>query len=162
MSDPTAIRLRPADPRPDSDDSRLAWQWRNDLQTRAMSRSGAEISWPEHVVWYERVAGDSNRTLLIAEHDSASLGVVRFDSSGADVAEISLNLAPELRGRRFAGPLLAIACQYGFEILCLERIDAEIKSENAASIRVFEAAGFELIREDRGLRKYMLCRSVQS
>ena len=155
---PAKIRLRRADPRSDSADSRAVWEWRNDPATRAMSRNSEVISWEAHSAWYERVAVAPDRVLLIAEFECEAIGMVRFDMHVADAAEISINLAPAARGRRLARPLIEAAKDYGFAVLDLQRIDAAIKPENAVSMRVFEAAGFKYLELRDSLLAYELLR----
>ncbi len=63
---------------------------------------------------------------------------------------------PVMRGKKFAKPILCIACKYAFNILKLEHVYAEIKFENIPSIRTFEGVGFKFKGVRNGLRAYKL------
>jgi RimJ/RimL family protein N-acetyltransferase len=122
--------------------------WRNDAHTRAMSRDQGEVDAATHVAWFAAAVADPRRTLLIGEAGDEKVGMVRLDH-GAE-PEVSINLNPAHRGRGLSAPLLAAA---------LETVEgdvwAEIREENAASIRLFEGLGFALQGRRDGLRRYL-------
>jgi RimJ/RimL family protein N-acetyltransferase len=120
--------------------------WRNDPLTRAMSRDQGEVEEAAHVAWFARAIADSARTLLIGEVDGGKVGMVRIDR-GAET-EVSINLNPAYRGQGLSVPLLMAA------LAGVPDVWAEVREENAASIRLFERAGFELRDRRDGLRRY--------
>ena len=122
--------------------------WRNDPVTRAMARNREAVDEASHLAWFAGALADSRRTFLIGEVEGEKIGMVRFDRG--DETEVSINLNPAHRGRGLSYPLLmaALACVDG-------DVWAEIRPENAASLRLFERAGF-VFREIRdGLRRYL-------
>ncbi|MDZ4374993.1 MAG: GNAT family protein [Phenylobacterium sp.] len=121
--------------------------WRNDPQTRAMSRDTSEVESAAHLAWFERALADPARTILIGEVGGRKVGMVRFDHG--DETEVSINLAPDHRGQGLSHPLLmkALAGIQG-------DVWAEIRIENAASIRLFERAGFEPQGRRDGVWRY--------
>ena len=137
------FRLRPAR----LYDSAVVFAWRNDPLTRAMSRASVPVTWDDHQRWFSDVIHLPSRRVLIAEGAADQLAVVRFDRmdgrAGATSAwEVSINLNPAWRGQGVGRAVLRAACD-GFQApgegLSLH---AEIRAENAASLRIFEAAGF--------------------
>lgn len=131
------VRLRPAS----HDDSRVLLEWRNDAQTREASWSTAPVAVAEHAAWIERTLASSSRRLLIAEVDGRPVGQVRLDLDGDGLAEISLTVAPEVRGKSLAAPMLraadAVALSWG-----ITSLRAQIKASNERSLRAFKAAGY--------------------
>jgi UDP-2,4-diacetamido-2,4,6-trideoxy-beta-L-altropyranose hydrolase len=138
-----------ADRDPEGRDSRLIWSWRNDSDTRAMSRNHDEIPWERHAAWYS----STSATLLLALVEREPAAMLRFDAD-----EISINLNPAMRGRGLGERILRAGCTYGFESLGLARITAAVKSENEASNKIFTRSGFVLESEHDGLRSYLLKR----
>jgi len=129
-------------------DSRDLWLWRNDALTRAMSLSTAEISWDAHVAWFTQSLADVSRRFYVAEADGAKVGMCRFDLAydGAS-AEVSINLNPDLRGRGWGAPVLAAGItrfRQDFPVA----LTATIRSDNAASQRIFARCGFVLVDND--------------
>lgn len=70
------------------------------------------------------------------------LGVVRFQRKG-DVAEISVNVAPERRGGGAGTSLIIAGCAEHVRRFPAVTIVAYIRPENIASQRAFERAGFD-------------------
>jgi RimJ/RimL family protein N-acetyltransferase len=144
------IDIRPAT---DDDAARLL-AWRNDPRTREASLDTAEVAWDDHVAWYARALADPGRIIVIAELDGEAIGMVRFDRA-ADLAEVSINLAPEARGRRLAEPVLRAAIERYLEGPDVPAaLDAVIRDDNAASIRTFLALGFRARGSSDGVGRY--------
>lgn len=148
------IQFREANSDPDSSDSKMIWEWRNDPLTRQMSRNQDFIPWESHKEWYK----NSKNALLIAMHESQPIGVMRFDSIDPTTAEININLAPTQRGHGLGTQVLLAASRHAFLHMSLNEIVAQIKAENAASKKAFEAAGFHLKNKDSQLLTYSLLR----
>lgn len=146
-------------------DSSLMLRWRNDPQTRKVSRSSESISWDNHTRWYERALGDQARELYIVERGGAPVGTVRFDARSDSVVpnvdttarlpeewEVSITLAPEVRGH---GLSLAVLTA-GEKAFALHHpnaaIVAAILPDNQPSQRLFARAGyaFDPDRDDGG------------
>lgn len=69
------------------------------------------------------------------------LGVARFQRNG-DMAEISVNVAPERRGGGIGASLIIAGCAEHVRRFPTMTIVAYIRPENIASQRAFERAGF--------------------
>lgn len=121
--------------------------WRNDSVTRAMSRSCEPVDAAEHNAWFAAALSDPARALLIGELDDGKVGMVRIDRG--QECEVSINLNPAFRGRGLSLDLLnaALANETG-------PILAVIRPSNAASIRLFEWAGFVRTGFQGGLFRY--------
>jgi UDP-2,4-diacetamido-2,4,6-trideoxy-beta-L-altropyranose hydrolase len=132
------LRLRPVC----AEDMRMTWDWANDPEARAVSFSTAPIPWEDHVRWFGSRLGDAMQRMFIGETpDGAPVGLVRFELS-ASYAVISVSIDRASRGEGYGRWLIWRA---SLEILRhpgVREVYAYIKSENAASIRVFESAGF--------------------
>ena len=123
-------------------DADAVGRWRNDVDTRAASRTSAEVTWQDHLAWFERRLADPNSLMLIGSIDARPMGIVRFDRTNDRTAEISINLAPNSRGKGIGKALLRAGCAFaqnaGFAVV----FDAEILATNVSSQRTFEQAGF--------------------
>ncbi len=133
------------------EDSRIIFEWRNDIYTRKMSRASEHVDWKRHSDWLYETLRNPNRCLLLCEaQPKKPIAVVRFDVKNI-LAEISINLSPLERGRGLSSMCLSVAIGY-FEKhypLVLELI-AEIKTVNLHSRKSFERVGFVLRTEKDG------------
>jgi RimJ/RimL family protein N-acetyltransferase len=82
-------------------------------------------------------------------HTDEPLGLVNLQFG--DEATVAVSVFPEARGRGIAPRALRIAAKWGVGELGLPRVIAEAASDNPASIRAIEKAGFERegLRDDR-------------
>ena len=138
---PPPIRLRPAT----LADAPFVYAIRNDPQTRAASLNADELSYEDHYKWFKASLTNPKRRLFIAEAAEESIGSGRMDLGNEGIT-LSWTLAPEQRGRGYGHSLVKA-------LAALERgrLVALIRSENLASRRVAEGAGFRLIGEKKGV-----------
>ena len=84
--------------------------------------------------------------------------MVRFDRFFPAQWEVSIVLAPELRGQRFGEELLTMAIQHFVSLHPEASLVAEIKRNNTASCRLFCALGFVREADDCELARYTLAK----
>jgi L-amino acid N-acyltransferase YncA len=132
------IRIRRAGP----DDRDAVLLWRNDPETRRASLTHDEVPDDDHAAWFASSLEDELRRLYIGEVEGEPIGVVRFDI-GQESSEVSINLAPQYRGRRLSRPLLEAAiAAYEQERGEPQQLVAMIRTDNPASSRIFRSLGF--------------------
>ncbi|BDZ53748.1 GNAT family N-acetyltransferase [Agromyces marinus] len=155
MTQPRII-VRPAAP----DDSEALLGWRNDPTTRAVSLDRGIVDRADHDRWYAAALASTSRHILIAVVREAGselrVGMVRFDRSEDGSHEVSINLAPEARGKGMSGAILGAAIEALREEAGAVLLRATIRDENEPSIRLFAAAGFRLDESSDGVGRYSL------
>ena len=154
MSDRPAVALRPVS----ADDSEDLLAWHNDPLTRSNSRSGEPVTHEAHAAWMSRVEADANRQVWIALEGDAKIGTTSAVLHEDGSVEISVTVAPDARGRGLAAPLIGEAVQEVEVLWPGARIRAEIKPNNTASRKAFEACGFEQVADREDLLDYELPR----
>ena len=145
------VAVRPAR----AEDALDVWQGRNDPAARAASFDTHEVPLEVHRAWFRRALDDRDRCLLIVEEDGVAAGVVRFDR-GDDAWEVSINMAPERRGRGLGIDALQRAARWLTVHEGAARIRAQVRTENDASLRTFASAGYVEERRDEG-RVVLVC-----
>ena len=131
-----------------ADDCHDLLAWRNDPHTRAMSRQTGEIGLDQHLAWFARVLGDHRRYFLIGMQDQRKVGLVRFDQEGDSRWEVGINLNPAERGKGLGKALLAAAVGHFWTAKPGVKLLAEVRLENTASRKIFEACGFHWVGQD--------------
>lgn len=135
----TALTLRPAS----ADDARLLWEWANDPETRRVSFSTESIPWESHLEWLGRKLDDPCVRFYIAlDSRNAPVAQVRFDVEN-DRAVVSVSVAPTERGKGYGVDALQRAAAELWRSTSARTVDAYIKHGNTASLRAFEAAGYQ-------------------
>ena len=145
------LALRRARP----EDVQTVFELSNDPVVRSVSFSSDEIRWEDHQRWFAHKLSDPSCLFLIVEFGGLFCGQIRLDQSGSD-ATISLSFTNETRGLGFGGAAIPLA----IGIVRRERpevreIIAFVKTENQASMRVFEKTGFALREEVGGKCRFV-------
>jgi RimJ/RimL family protein N-acetyltransferase len=154
-SSSASVTLRPAT----IEDAERIWLWRNDPVTRSHSRNSDPVPWKYHFGWFSNVLSDLSPRLMIAEQDGRAAGMIRFDPlSEEDAFEVSISVAPELRGSGIGTAILKEAC----DRMRTSRVHASIREDNHISRRIFEACGFRpRASAEAGFRHYVLTNDAQ-
>jgi L-amino acid N-acyltransferase YncA len=126
-------------------DAELLRSWRNDPETRRRSFTKTTVSVAEHEAWlHTRLASERTAIWIFSDGDVA-VGQVRVDVDG-EVAEVSIVVAPERRGRGFGKAMLSEAMRllrrdFGSGV----RARALVLDDHDASLRTFRACGFRVV-----------------
>ena len=154
--------------RPTEDHARLVMEWRNDPHTLKMSNNSQPKQWPS---FYREFQSDyfliPNLPPLFALHQGRRMGFLRFREvphpqiPNWRCCEISINIAPEYRGKGL-GRRILLAVRPLLTGQGYDGIIAEIKRDNVISRKTFERAGyryldaFEKGSDERGQPEVML------
>ena len=128
------------------DDCARVWKWRNDPDTRRTSFDPAPIPFETHEAWFRASLGRADRRLYVIVVEGRDSGTARLDVAGTE-AEVSINLAPECRGRGIGPAALERVAEAAFGDLGLVCLVARVKTDNAVSLAAFERAGFARVAD---------------
>jgi RimJ/RimL family protein N-acetyltransferase len=121
---------------------RVAFELRNEPGVYAYFFNPETVDWETHRRWFSRSLENPQRRLLIVENLRNALGVLRLDLN-EDQAEVSVSLHPACQGQGFGTRALSLGTRWVRRHLPgVRRLIARIRSDNLASERAFERAGF--------------------
>jgi HAD superfamily hydrolase (TIGR01509 family) len=135
----------------DQDEARLVMEWRNDPVTRAASFHQEEKRWPAFHDEYRGYFVASPLPPLFGLFEGRRVGFIRFRScddpegGAAGAVDISINVAPDMRGRGLGRALIAAASDHALARWPV--VVAEIRPGNEASVRAFASAGYRRISD---------------
>lgn len=123
-------------------DCQVLFSWANDPDVRQASFYSAPVAWEGHQRWFTQRLIDPQSVIYIGENQEGKpVGVVRFRLE-EDCAILSVSVAPEFRGSGWGRELITLATQMLTRSCSANRVEALVKPENRASIRLFESSGF--------------------
>ena len=129
------------------DDARTLFDWVNREENRQVSlQTTAPVPWESHLAWLEARLSDRLSGQWIAEEDGHPVGQVRLQERGHGL-EVSVYVIPEQRGRALALALVRHAVDEASRLWPERAVIARIRTNNAASLRLFAAAGFRLSQQ---------------
>lgn len=139
----TSVTVRTAK----SGDCVRLWRWRNEPAVRKVSFQSKVIPLAEHKAWFSKKIKDDHTKILIGEKNSKTpFGYARIDKTGKTAGEVHIAVRKADWGKGLGVQLLQKACRYGFKRMNLKSISAQIKADNPRSVKLFEKAGFEAVK----------------
>ncbi len=138
------IRFRKVTPQ----DSSLLFEWANDSEVRRNSFTTKPIELKSHEEWLNQKLNDPDCFFLIGELHQIPYCQIRFEKQiKTRIAIISISISKDFRKKNLGSESIQKAIQLFLDQNPDYRIDAHIRSENTASIKVFIKAGFVLNAE---------------
>jgi UDP-2,4-diacetamido-2,4,6-trideoxy-beta-L-altropyranose hydrolase len=125
-------------------DAGVTLKWQSTPGIRAYSRNPEAPESAEHTRWMLAKLADPRCIFHVILHGERPVGVLRLDWQADGAYEISVLVAAEAHGKNIGGAALELAKR----LLPDAVIRAVIHADNAASIRMFERAGYRRAGED--------------
>ena len=113
-----------------------------------MSRNSKKISWMEHEQWLKSSLNNPNRQLFIADENGIPVGTVRTDFFDG-FYKLSWTVSPNFRCRGIGTRMIKLLINR-----IKEPVEAEMKLENFASIRIAEKCSMKFQYEKDGYLVY--------
>lgn len=129
------------------EDCKRVFSLSNDNLVRANSFNSQPILYENHKIWYEKTVKDSNTLFLLVFDKENFVGQMRFTRKNENDKSciVSLSITPEYRGRGISKAFLNLGIdQVRKNWENIISIDAEVKSDNIPSNKLFQKIGFDL------------------
>lgn len=124
-------------------DCKLLFEWRNEPSTRQNSFNRDEITYEEHLAWFEKMLSNKNCGQYILMQDEVAVGQIRIFIDGSS-AEISYNVCENFQGRGLGTKMVELLeYQIKIDFPQIETLVAKVKLKNSASRKIFEKNLFE-------------------
>ncbi|MBN2473903.1 MAG: UDP-2,4-diacetamido-2,4,6-trideoxy-beta-L-altropyranose hydrolase [Pirellulales bacterium] len=126
-----------------ADDVWQLWRLANDPAVRRVSLvSQARIPRREHQAWFEARLASRDTRIWVLDFQGLILGVIRYERTGSDAADISIHVASAFRRRGLATRLLNETQRLAASELGAACFRAVVRRENHPSARTFAKAGY--------------------
>ncbi|MCG9790049.1 UDP-4-amino-4,6-dideoxy-N-acetyl-beta-L-altrosamine N-acetyltransferase [Vibrio mediterranei] len=126
------------------DDLENILEWRNDPNIRSNMYTSHEISWEEHLAWFERLKEDSTKQYFVVKIAGESVGVVGFSEINVvkGIATWAFYASPQ--APRGTGSLMEyFALEHAFSELNLHKLRCEVLGFNKTVVKLHKKFGFK-------------------
>jgi len=134
--------LRKAEP----EDSLQVLALSNRPDIRENSLNSNEISLETHSEWYQQKLISENTAFFVLDVAGFIGAQIRYEKTG-DLATISFSIYPTFRGRGLGKHLIEWTAMDACRKLEVSKLRGIVKSDNAASVKIFKKMGFKKMRE---------------
>lgn len=128
------------------EDVMQVFDWSNDPLSRVNSYFSDPIPLETHKNWFAERLKDSSSIIYIAEVNKVPAGMIRY-SLGENNAVVGILIGEKFRGQGLATDFLLGTAKLYFKENKLP-VFAYIKVQNKASVRSFEKAGYQKLRDE--------------
>lgn len=120
------------------EDAQFLFELRNEKSNRLMFANTKPVKWEDHIAWLtgKLKTPDFSLFIILDEQDNR-LGQFRIDSMG----EVSVSIADHFKGKGVGAQVIKIGSEY-YRKTSAKVLIANIKSENIASLKAFQNAGY--------------------
>ncbi len=125
----------------DLSDAKFLFELRNLDSNRMQFRNPDKVAWESHLPWIEKFLSNHRNRMYVFSLKSEKIGMFRVDESG----DVSVSLMDEFKGRGFGSEIIRQGSDQYLHDFPEALLVAEIKVENAASVKAFEKAGYKLV-----------------
>lgn len=130
-------------------DCEFVFELSNSPEIRAISFSKDPIPLETHLKWFHGIMKDKNSTFYIAEGcDGEPVGQIRFKKDSKE-AIVSVSLVKGVRGKGYGSRIIDQGVESLFRSSDINIVHAYVKTENPASLKSFEKAGFTEAAKDK-------------
>lgn len=124
-------------------DLEILFQWANDGETRKNAFSTNEISYKEHIAWFQALLHDPHQAQYILMEEDMPIGQIRLNIEN-DVVEIDYSISAQHRHYGYGKEIIRLIRQkVRNEYPGIVKLIARVKPSNIASISCFIANEFE-------------------
>ncbi|QDP73616.1 UDP-4-amino-4,6-dideoxy-N-acetyl-beta-L-altrosamine N-acetyltransferase [Legionella israelensis] len=119
----------------------MVFNWRSHPDVRRFMYTNHEITFDEHLAWFEQESANKNRYLLIFENNNIPCGFVNFKLQDNNIADWGFYIAPD--SPKGVGILLGkTALNYAFVKIKLHKIMGQVLQTNTKSLSFHQKLGF--------------------
>lgn len=125
-----------------NDDLHLVLQWRNHPEVRKWMYTDTPISLKEHLGFIDTLKSSTDRYYFLVFQGREPIGVIYFTNIDMQkkIAHFGLYGNPERKGRGMV--LMERIVTYAFKIMDLNRLIAEVFSDNVKALHLYKQFGF--------------------
>lgn len=142
----------------EQNDLPLTLLWRNQDKVRKWFINTDVIQEDKHLAWFERYMKlDNDFIFVILAKDLENLPVgqislynINWEISHAEYGRLMIG-PPIAKGKGYARQATTLLLDFAFNILNLNVVFLEVKSDNKSAIAIYESAGFSITKQSSNL-----------
>jgi len=142
------------------DEKKMVLSWRNDESIKDWMYNQEDISLENHLAFIESLKSSKDKLYFLLRKDNTDLGVIDFTNICEESVHMGLYIKPKEKGlgRLFMETIVS----YSFEVLKVEKIIAEVYSENQRAYELYKKMGFVNFDEKEVNKREVKCLELKN
>jgi len=143
-------------------EKKMVLAWRNHSNVKQWMHNNDLISMENHLAFIDYLKNSHDKIYFLVKQDDAYIGVIDFSNLDKHhkISEFGLYANVELKG--MGNVLLNSICEYGFNILQLDRLTAEVFKGNEKAIRLYKRFHFKEITTKTINNQEIICMELKN
>ena len=139
----------------------MVLRWRNSDNIRKYMYNSSIISKDDHINYIKKLKLDNNNKYFLIEQNNTNIGVIYFTNINYTLKESEFGLYsnPSLKG--VGDILIDTIIDYGFNILHLNKLKAEVFSNNIRAINLYKKYSFNQIGNKIVNKQKVICMELK-
>jgi len=129
--------------------SKLVLKMRNNPTIKKWMYSKNDINYKEHIAYVKSLKTKKDRVYFLVTKVNKNIGVINFTNIDKSSAELGIYANPTLKGQ--GDTLMKTILGYGFKILNLKIINANVFINNISAINLYKRYNFKKIKANNNL-----------
>ncbi len=131
-------------------EQRIVHTFRNDKRIRKWMYTQEKITYKSHLSYLRSLAQRDDRVYFLVQKGCDYIGVVDFTNiKKKEEAELGIYANPDMKGQ--GDTLMQTILSYGFKVLELQKIKANVFCNNSAAIYLYKRFGFVIVAQKKDL-----------
>lgn len=122
----------------------IVLKMRNHPSIKQVMHNTKNISLEEHLSFIESLKNNPTKKYFLVTENEKYLGVIDFINITNTEAELGIYTNPELKG--YGKTLLQLICTYAFKSLNIDKLHAEVYTDNPKAIKLYKEFNFKEIK----------------
>lgn len=124
----------------------IVLKMRNHPSIQQVMHNTENITKQEHFSFIESLHNNTSKRYFLVKENEQYLGVIDFINITKTDAELGIYTNPEIRG--YGKILLQLICTYAFESLNIQKLRAEVYTDNPKAIKLYKDFNFKEIKKE--------------
>jgi len=135
-------------------EKKMVLEWRNSQEIREWMFTPKKISLSNHLNFIESLKSQTDRLYFVVKESENYLGVISFNEITAQSCSLGIYKNPLLFS--VGETLIKSICKYGFKILSVKAIYAQVFADNTKAISLYNEHNFTLNSREQYNSKELL------
>ena len=132
-------------------DLQMILSWRNDCRIHIIMLTDHEITWNEHINWFNNIKDATPKRNLVFMYNNKPVGYIgytEYDSVNQSCSPGAYLAPDELLPLDAGMVLFYYSCAYAFDVLKMKRLNTDVFAKNKKAVKIDKFLGYQIDQDE--------------